>query len=74
LALWFALNLLFTQTFDLNWGIISLQLPLLASVHWAALALSALACIMLFGLKLRMLTMLGLCALLGMAWRIILAY
>jgi chromate transporter len=74
LALWFALNLLFTQTFDLNWGVISLQLPLLASVHWAALALSALACIMLFGLKLRMLTMLGLCALLGMAWRIILAY
>lgn len=71
LALWFALNLLFTQTFELNWGLISLQLPQLASVYWPAMALSALACIMLFGFKLRMLTMLAVCAVLGMVWRVV---
>lgn len=71
LALWFALNLLFTQTFELNWGPISLQLPQLVSVHWPALALSALACIMLFGFKLRMLSMLAVCAVLGMVWRVV---
>ena len=70
LALWFALNLLFRQTSHFAWGPVDLQLPQLASAHLPAIVLASLACIMLFGLKLRMLSMLGLCALLGMAWRV----
>ncbi|MDX1490920.1 MAG: chromate efflux transporter [Pseudohongiellaceae bacterium] len=69
LALWFALNLLFTETSTVAWGPVNFALPELPTVQLPALALSSLACLMLFVFKLRMLVMLLVCALLGMLWR-----
>ena len=48
-------------------GPLSLELPILGSVDWAAAALSALALIAVFRLKLGMATVLGGSAILGFA-------
>jgi len=71
LALWFALNLLFRETWRIAAFGLDMQLPVLASVNLPELALSGIAFLLLFVLRLGMLPMLGLCALLGMAWTLL---
>ena len=71
LALWFALNLLFRETWQIDALGLDMQLPVLASVNLPELALSAIAFALLFALRLGMLPMLGVCALLGMAWTLL---
>ncbi len=72
LALWFALNLLFRETTQIASFGLDMQLPVLASVNLPELGLSAIAFALLFVLRLGMLPMLGVCALLGMAWTLLL--
>jgi chromate transporter len=71
LALWFALTLLFQDTLRIDAVGLDMQLPVLASVNLPELALSAIAFALLFALRLSMLTMLGVCALLGMTWTLL---
>ena len=72
LALWFALNLLFRETTQIASFGLDMQLPVLASVNLPELGLSAIAFALLFVLRLGMLPMLGVCALLGMTWTLLL--
>ncbi len=72
LALWFALNLLFRETVQIASFGLDMQLPVLASVNLPELGLSAIAFALLFVLRLGMLPMLGVCALLGMTWTLLL--
>ncbi len=71
LALWFALNLLFRETWRIASFGLDMQLPVLASVNLPELGLSAIAFGLLFVLRLGMLSMLAVCALLGMAWTLL---
>ena len=68
LALWFALNFLFAETTQIQNNFVDIQLPVLHSANPANIALSAIALILLFVLRLNMLVMLGTCALLGVVW------
>jgi chromate transporter len=67
LALWFGLNFLFRETHRLQSAGMNMLLPVPGSVDLAALSLSALAFVLVFALKLRVLPVLGLCALAGIA-------
>ena len=44
LALWFALHVLFAVVDERDWHVVRLYVPEIASLDWAALALSALTC------------------------------
>jgi chromate transporter len=69
LAVWFSIHTLFARVGEARWGLLHLQVPDLASLDFAALALSVLAVVAIFRWKLGMIpTLLG-CALLGLAWR-----
>lgn len=72
LALWFALNLLFTQTSRVTGAGVDMLLPVLSSIDTPNLALSLLAFGFLFVLRMNMLLMLASCALLGMLWTLFL--
>jgi chromate transporter len=67
LAIWFAIHVVWREVTRIEAGPLSLELPVLASVNVAAAALSALALIAVFRLKLGMATVLGGAALLGLA-------
>jgi chromate transporter len=67
LALWFAIHVVWREVVRLEAGPLSLELPVLASVNWAAAALSALALVAVFRLKLGMASVLGGSAALGLA-------
>jgi chromate transporter len=66
LAVYFALNTLFQRTTDRRWGPVHLDLPQLDSVRPVTVALTAVAAIMIFRLRLSVLRTLGSCALLGL--------
>lgn len=68
LALWFGINLLFSEHMRVAAWFFDMQLPLLLSVDGAALALTAVAFILTFGLRLGLLPVLGVTAVLGCAW------
>jgi chromate transporter len=68
LALWFALHLLFSERSRLEaWGL-DLDMPHLASIDWAASALTVACVVAVFRFKAPMLAVLGVSALAGMAW------
>ncbi len=67
LAVFFALHTLFFETRRVSTGIVSLELPVLDSISWVALAIGVLAAVLLFQLKWPVLRTLGVCALLGLA-------
>jgi chromate transporter len=69
LAVWFALHVVFHSHLPLRAGPVSVDLPVLASVDLAALALAAVAAVCLFRLKLGVLRTLGLTAALGVVVR-----
>jgi chromate transporter len=71
LALWFALNLLFAERFQVVGAGLDMQLPLPGSLDAAALALSALALLLLFATRLGVLPVLGCCAVIGIAWQLV---
>jgi chromate transporter len=67
LALWFAIHVIWREVVRVEAGPLSLDLPVLASVDWAAAGLSALALYAVFRLKLGMAGVLGAAALAGIA-------
>ena len=71
LALWFALNFLFAETIALSSGFVDMQWPVLSSINWPNVLLSAIAFALLFIARINMLAMLGTCALLGMMWTLL---
>ncbi len=70
LALWFALNTIFRHAGFESWGLLRLPRVSLGDIDPAALALALLALLLTFGLRRSMLEVIGLCAALGMAWRL----
>ncbi|MDO9498839.1 chromate efflux transporter [Falsiroseomonas sp.] len=72
LALWFALRVIFARVETTAFGPLRLDLPDLASLQLDALALSLLAALCLFGLKLGLLRTLGITAAAGFLMRAVL--
>jgi chromate transporter len=70
LALWFALHVLFGQLREVEVALGSLEVPVLASVNWPAVALSAAAILAVFRLKMGVLPVLGCCAAAGIGLRL----
>jgi chromate transporter len=71
LAIWFAIHTIFAQVSRLNLGPAHFDVPVLVSVNFAALTLSALAIIAMFRFKLGVLPTLAACSLAGMALRLL---
>ena len=71
LTVWFALNVVFGKVDVVSAGPLKLHVPALATLDVAAVALSAVAFVMLFALHRGVITTLGLCAALALAWRFI---
>ena len=67
LAIWFAVHVIWREVQRIEAGPLSLELPVLGSIDWTAAALSALALVAVFRLKLGMTTVLGGAAVLGVA-------
>ena len=67
LALWFAVHVIWREVARIDIGPMAPELPVLASVDWAAAALSALALVAVFRLKLGMVPVLAGAAGLGLA-------
>ena len=72
LAVWFALHVLFRDHATYSAGPLTLDLPVLASVDVAAVALAALAAVCLFRLKYGVLQTLGITAVAGLILRFVL--
>ena len=66
LALWFGLHILFADVREVTAGPLRLDVPALASVQWASLALTAAAAIAAFRFKLGVIPLLLACAAAGM--------
>lgn len=58
LAIWFAIHVIWREVIRIESGPLSMELPVLSSINWAAAALSALAIFAVFRLKLGMMTVL----------------
>jgi chromate transporter len=69
LALYFALHTLFARTQRHDWGPVTTTLPVAGSVVWSAVAITALACVLVFRARWGVLQTLGACALAGLAWQ-----
>ncbi len=67
LALYFALHTLFDETTRVTDGPFGFDVPQLESIQWAALAITALGCVLIFRLRWSVLRTLGACALAGLA-------
>lgn len=70
LAVWFAIQVLFDVVSEARLGPASLPAPMLSSLNLPALAIAVLAGVLLIGLKRGLFTVLGLCAVLGVAFRL----
>ncbi len=68
LAVWFGLHTLFAEVQDLQYGILSLKLPMLASINWPSLVLTAAAALALFRFKLGVIPVLLGSAAIGIAY------
>lgn len=66
LAVFFALHTLFDETTRITAWSLDLELPVLGSVQWDALAITALGCVLVFGRRWSVLRTLGACALAGL--------
>jgi chromate transporter len=71
LALWFALNLLFRERIRVTDHGFDMLLPLPASIEWSSLALSFVAFGLVFGLRLGIFGVLGICAGIGIGWTLL---
>jgi chromate transporter len=68
LALWFALHTLFREVRPFRGGGLDLDLPVLATVHWPAVILTAAAVLAIFRFRVGTLPTLAGCAAAGLAW------
>ncbi len=68
LACWFALRTLFGEVSDLQAGPFHCSVPIWSTIDWAALVLSAGACVAMLRYGVGMIWTLGACLALGMAW------
>lgn len=66
LTLWFALHVLFARLTPTSLGAITLDLPDLASLDWRVLVIALGSAVMIFRLRLGIITTLGVCALAGL--------
>ncbi len=66
LAVYFALHTLFSDTKRITTGPLDLDVPT-GGVQWAALGITVLGCLLIFGRKWSVLRTLGVCALTGLA-------
>jgi chromate transporter len=66
LAVFFALHTLFAETNEIPLGVASLEVPVLDSIRWVAVAIGAVAAVLLFRVKWSVLRTLGVCAVLGL--------
>jgi chromate transporter len=67
LAIWFAIHVVWREVLRIETGPLSMELPVLASIDWAAAALSVLAMVAVFRLRLGTATVLGGAAAAGVA-------
>ncbi len=67
LAVYFGLHTLFTESRTVEWGVATLELPVVTSVDWVAVAITAVAALLLFVRGWSVLRVLGVCAALGLA-------
>jgi chromate transporter len=72
LAVYFAAHTLFTQSQDWSLGPMHAQIPIAASISLPAVALTAVACLLIFIVKWSVLRTLGACAVLGTLTQILL--
>lgn len=68
LAVYFAVHTLFDETRKVTTGPLNLDVPLVGSLQWSAVAITALGCLLIFQLRWSVLRTLGVCTLAGMAW------
>ena len=68
LSVWFALHVLFATVDETEIGLLRVFVPDVASVNWLACALSALALVLVFGLRRGVVTTLAVCALAALVW------
>jgi chromate transporter len=68
LACWFALRTLFGEVADVQAGPLHLSVPTWSTIDWAALVLSAGACVAMLRYGVGMIWTLAVCLALGMAW------
>jgi len=66
LAVYFAVHTLFGETRSITSGVVDLEVPVLASVQWAAVAITGLGFALIFWRGWSVLRTLGACALVGM--------
>ena len=71
LAVWFGLHVLFREVGSHQFGPVSLDLPVLASVDWPAVVLTLAALVAIFRLRMSAMPVLLGCAALGMAWTLL---
>jgi chromate transporter len=67
LALYFAVHTLFSDTSEVDWGPVQLELPELSSLRPVQVVIAAVAFLLLFKFRLSVLRTLGVCAALGLA-------
>ena len=68
LAVWFGIHTLFGQVREVPFAAGAIDLPVLTSVDWPALALAVGAILAMFRFKAGMLPVLGVCSVLGAAY------
>ena len=71
LSVWFAVHTLFAQTREVRAYGLHVDVPVLGSISWPAVAIAALAFVLLFRLKIGMLKTLAVSAVLGAAWTLL---
>ncbi|EAQ24706.1 chromate efflux transporter [Roseovarius sp. 217] len=71
LAIWFAVHVIWRQVARIETWPLSLELPVLASIDWAAAAMSLLTLVAVFRLQLGMVTVLGGAATVGLVLHLI---
>jgi chromate transporter len=72
LGLFFAVHTLFARSFNATWGPLSVQVPEPASVQVPALAVTVLACVLIFAARWSVLRTLGVCAVSGVLVQLVL--
>ncbi|KXF77070.1 chromate transporter [Paramesorhizobium deserti] len=73
LAIWFGLHVLFAEVRSISWGAWSMDAPVIGSVVWPSLALTALAALAIFRFRMSVIATLLLSAGLGIAWTLLMS-
>ena len=71
LALYFALHTLFSESQQYSWGPVTTGLPVPGTVVWSAVVITALGFLLIFRLRWGVLRTLGVCAMAGLAWQLV---